>query len=96
MTINRNGRIALGLALLCVVVMVVGATFFSSMAAFLPILPYPYGVLYWLPALGALAFVVAALIQRQWSAGIATIVILALTLLPSAGLLFECSRGNCL
>ena len=88
------GRIAVALALFDVLYLTTLWAVPDSMGPFAPLIP-PYNFAYWALAIAAAGCAVMALRGRLWLWGIAPFAIIAVTLIPSGMLFYECSRGNC-
>lgn len=70
------------------------AVFFDGMGLLIPLIP-PFAVAYWGLALTTICCAIVALGRRQWRSGIGALAVIMVSLLPSVGILYECSRGNC-
>ncbi|NML07271.1 hypothetical protein [Sphingomonas sp. G-3-2-10] len=97
MSETHPGQVALGLAAACAMLMAVVAIFDPRQAWLLPVPAFGVASLfYWLGAIGAAGFSVAALWRRQWAWALGALATIAVTLIPSGALVYECARGNCL
>jgi hypothetical protein len=97
MSETHPGQMALGLAAACAILMAVVAVFDPRQAWLLPLPGFSGAALfYWLVALGAIGFSVAALWRRQWVWALGALATIAVTLIPTGTLVYECARGNCL
>lgn len=97
MSETHPGQVALGLAAMCAMLMAAVAVFEPGQALLLPVPAFGIASLfYWLGALAAIGFSVAALWRRQWVWALGALAKIAVTLIPSGMLVYECAQGNCL
>ena len=89
------GRIALGLALADLAFVTLLWRLGDGTGVFAPIFP-PYAIAYWAIAIAAAGCAVMAMRARRWALGLSPFAVLAVTLVPSGMLAYECSTGNCL
>lgn len=89
------GGWAILLALGAFALVAMGAGFSGSMGLFVPLIP-PWTLGYWLLASTSVGCAALAIGRRQWRAGAIALALVAVSLLPTAMLSYECARGNCL